>query len=473
MNAIESLKFFLPETFLLIGAFFALLLDLFVKNKKAVGLLALVILAGTAGLAKVPTASYPLFFGFFTLDSFTHFFRLISLAVIGFTVITSLTYQPISKDSEGEYYCLLLFMAFALILMSAANNLLMIFLAVEFVSVVSYLLVGFLRTNPRSKEASIKYFLFGSFCSGVMLYGMSLLFGATGSLELTAVSKTIANQPPFTTLMLCSLILFLVGMGFKISMAPFHLWAPDAYEAAPTPVTALLTVAPKAVGFALLIRVLSVGFISIGWKWQTLIMLLSILTMTLGNIIALSQTNIKRLLAYSSIAQAGYILMGIAVFNDLGLTGVLIYLLAYAFTNIGAFTVVITVSNYLGNDELPSYAGLAKRSPFLAAAMAIFLLSLAGLPPMAGFIGKFYVFSATLQAGFVKLALAAAMNSAIAAFYYFKIVRLMYLEAPVREDKVPLEGLLTLSICLLLTGVILMGVFPSPFIQFVKGMLLV
>ncbi len=473
MNAVDSLKFFLPETFLLLGTFFVLLLDLFIKNKKALGLLALVVLAGTAGLAKVPSATYPLFFGFFTLDSFTHYFRLISLGVVSFTVLSSLTYQPLSKDSEGEYYGLLLLMAFALTLMSAASNFLMIFLAVEFVSVVSYLLVGFLRTNPRSKEASIKYFLFGSFCSGIMLYGMSLLFGATGSLDLREVTQIIASNTSFSTVIFTSLILLLAGIGFKISMAPFHLWAPDAYEAAPTPVTALLTVAPKAVGFALLIRVLSYAFMPVSWKWPALIAFLSILTMTLGNVIAISQTNIKRLLAYSSIAQAGYILMGITVFSSLGLSAVLIYLLAYAFTNMGAFMVVIAVSNYLGNDEIQSYAGLSKRSPFLAAAMTLFLLSLAGLPPMAGFIGKFYVFSAVLQGGAVYLAIAAAINSAIAAYYYFKIVRLMYLEAPVREDAIPFDGLLTFGILVLLTGVIGLGIFPSPFIHFIKGMLLV
>ena len=367
----------------------------------------------------------------------------------------------------------LLLSAAGLILMASAVNLLMIQLAVEFVSLTSYLLVGFLKKDARAKEAAVKYLLFGSMASGIMLYGMSLVFGATGSLDLDVIQKTLANASPFLNLSLVSVLLFLLGLGFKISMAPFHMWAPDVYEAAPTPVTAFLTVGPKALGFALLIRILSTAFSWIEWKWSFLIMALSILTMTIGNVVAISQTNIKRLLAYSSIAQAGYILMGLAVFNQTGLTGILIYLLAYAFTNLGAFAVVIAVSNHFQNDDLASYAGLAKRSPFLAACLTLFFLSLAGIPPLGGFIGKFFVFSSAIEEGFITLAVAAALNSAVAAFYYFKVVRMMYLVPAASDEPVPSPAPLTLALCLMLAGVFAIGLAPAPFIAFVKQMLLV
>ncbi len=468
MNALQSLKFFLPETFLLCGAFFALFLDLFIKNKKSIGALSLVVLVATAFLAKSPGVSMPLFFGFFTLDPFTHFFRLLALGIVAITVLVSMSYKPLQKN-EGEYYSLFLFMAFALILMASATNLLMIFLGMEFVSVLSYLLVGFLKKDPKSKEAAIKYFLFGSLCSGIMLYGISILFGISGSLDLMVIKKSIT--PSSAVLALTSLVFFLTGLGFKISMVPFHMWAPDVYESAPTPVTGFLTVGPKALGFALLIRILAFTFSSLSFKWHAPIMFLSIMTMTIGNILAISQVNIKRLLAYSSIAQAGYILMGIAVFNDTGITGVFIYLLAYAFTNLGAFVTVIACSNDLGTDDISAYSGLSKRSPFLAFCMTLFMLSLAGIPPMAGFIGKFYVFSSAIEKGFITLAVAAAINSAVAAFYYFKVVRLMYLVEPIHEEPIKHSAPIVFALCLLVAGILILGIFPAPFINFLHGIL--
>ena len=277
----------------------------------------------------------------------------------------------------------------------------------------------------------------------------------------------------FYIVSLVALLFFLAGLGFKISMAPFHMWAPDVYEAAPTPVTAFLTVGPKALGFAVLIRILATAFSWISWKWSGIIMLLSILTMTLGNVVAISQTNIKRLLAYSSIAQAGYILMGVAVFSEIGLTGVLIYLVAYTFTNLGAFIAVIIASNHFGDDAIQSYSGLGKRAPFLAASLTIFLLSLAGIPPLGGFIGKFYVFSGAIQSGFYSLAIAAALNSAVAAFYYFKIVRLMYLSPATHIDPIPHPFPLMLALGLMLAGTVLLGLMPARLISFVQSLLLV
>ena len=470
MNTSESLRYFLPETFLIAGAFLVLLFDLFSRNKKIVGALAILAVVGSAFLAQRPTASLSLFSGNFTLDEFTHFFRYLILFATAVSLLVSLAYKALPETYEGEFYSLFLFMAVALILLAASTNLLMIFISFEFVSILSYLFTGFLKKNAKSKEAAIKYLLFGSLASGVMLFGMSLLFGASGSLDLIVIQKTL-SQPSYSPLLSVSLLLFLAGLGFKIALAPFHMWAPDVYEAAPTPVAGFLTVGPKAVGFALLARILLVLFHWTLVRWQPLIFFISIFTMTLGNLTALSQTNIKRLLAYSTIAQAGYILMGIASVSSLGVSAVLVYLAAYTFTNLGAFACVTAISNVIGNDELQSYAGLSRRSPFLAACMTFFLLSLAGIPPTAGFIGKFYVFSAAIDSKLYFLAIAAAINSAVAAFYYFKIVRQMYLTAQVNEEPMHLAPSLALALVLLALGTLLLGLFPSPLIAFVQGIM--
>ncbi|MFA6599697.1 MAG: NADH-quinone oxidoreductase subunit N [Candidatus Omnitrophota bacterium] len=467
MNALESLRFFVPEAVLLAGGFLALFLDFFLRNKKWIGGFALAVLVVTACLCVWPDKNSILFSGFFALDRFTYFFRFLALSVVAVTILLSLASPETSGKNEGEYYVLFLFMAFALILAAAAVNLLAIYMAIEFVSILSYLLTGFVKKNPEAKEAAVKYLLFGSVCSGIMLFGMSLLYGASGSLDIAAIGARLGS-PAWTGLALTGLLLMLAGIGFKISMAPFHLWAPDVYQAAPTPVTAFLTVAPKAVGFAVLIRLLSASFPALAWKWQAVIMGLSMLTMTVGNLTAISQVNIKRFLAYSSIAQAGYILMGVTVLNVTGLSAVLIYFAVYAFTNLGAFTVVSMVSNQCGNDDLSSYAGLARRSPVPAACMTVFLLSLAGLPPLAGFVGKLFVFSAAIEAHYVLLATVAALNSAAAAYYYFKIVRLMYLTGPIEKTPVASPWPIRLALAFTLAGTLGLGLFPAPLIGFVR-----
>ncbi|MDD5226664.1 MAG: NADH-quinone oxidoreductase subunit N [Candidatus Omnitrophica bacterium] len=468
MNAIESLKYFIPELVLLGGAFAALTLDFFIKNKKTVGQFGLLVVVLALCLTKVPAHPQPLFFGLFYLDVFTHFYRLLALIAVGVTILVSLGYTPLKKQYAGEFYSLFLFMAFALILVAAANNLLMIFLSVEFVSLLSYLLVGFLKNDPRSKEAAVKYLLFGSVCSGIMLYGMSLLYGAAGSLELQAIGNALLHMG-FRPLAIVAVLFFFVGLGFKISMAPFHMWAPDVYEGAPTPVTAFLTVAPKALGFAVLTRVLATVFWAFSDAWSPLLVVLSILTMTIGNITAVSQSNIKRFLAYSSIAQAGYILMGLAVFSYLGRGAVLIYLLAYLLTNLGAFAVVLFVEGETQSDSLDAYAGLSQRSPAAAAMLTIFLLSLAGLPPLAGFIGKYYVFAAAIEGKFITLTIFAAINSVVAAYYYFRIVRLMYLTPAAGPAFSSPSKALTATLWILFLGVVAMGVFPSFFITRILG----
>ncbi|MBI4115912.1 MAG: NADH-quinone oxidoreductase subunit N [Candidatus Omnitrophica bacterium] len=471
MDAVTSLQYFVPELIVLGTAFALILLDLFVSNKR------LLILLGVLGIgAALISVRYPheplsLFFGFFVLDPFSFFFKLASLGIVAITLLASLAYKP-PLPYSGEYSALFLFMAFGLILMGSSNNLLMIFLSIEFVSILSYLLVGFLKKNPQSKEAALKYLLFGSTSSGVMLFGMSILFGLTGSIDLNMIQARLLTAPVSQALVVATILLMMVGLGFKISMAPFHMWAPDVYEGAPTPVTAFLTVGPKALGFAIILRILHTSFLELQSEWSVFLSVLSMLTMTIGNVIAISQTNIKRLLAYSSIAQAGYILIGLAVSNVIGVQGVLVYLIAYALTNLGAFLCVIIVSNHFGNDEIESYAGLSEKSPFLAFCLTLFLLSLAGIPPLAGFIGKYFVFASAIEGKFFTLAVVAALNSAVAAFYYFKVVRLMYLVPA--ETKEPLDHPIPLFLALIITlaGIIVMGVWPSPFIEFVSRALI-
>ena len=471
MDAITSLPRFIPELILLGTAFGVLFLDLFISHKKFLTSLAFIGVAASLAFVRYPSEPLPLFFGFFTLDPFSFFFKIAALGIVAATVLATLSSEP-TLPYLGEFTVLLLFTGLGLILMGSSNNLLMIFLSIEFVSLMSYLLVGFLKSSPRSKEAALKYLLFGSVSSGTMLFGMSLLFGITGAIDLNVIQDKLAQGLAPSGLVVASLLLIMTGLGFKISMAPFHMWAPDVYEGAPTPVTAFLTVGPKALGFAILLRVLQTTFLELHAQWSYLLAALSMLTMTLGNVIAISQTNIKRLLGYSSIAQAGYILMGLAVSNEIGIMGVLLYLVAYTFANLGAFLCVISVSNYSGTDEIDSYAGLGTRSPFLAVALTLFLLSLAGIPPLAGFVGKFYVFASAMEGRFFTLAVVAALNSAVAAFYYFKVVRLMYL-APA-TDPTPLAHPAPLFAALILTlaGVLIMGLFPSPVIEFVERVLI-
>jgi proton-translocating NADH-quinone oxidoreductase chain N len=316
----------------------------------------------------------------------------------------------------------------------------------------------------------MKYLIFGSVASALMLYGMSFIFGATGTLELADIAAKL-DDPSFYSLTLTGCILLFAGLGFKISMAPFHVWAPDVYEGAPTPVTAFLTVGPKALGFAVLIRVFAGAFHWFSFEWAPILMVLSILTMTIGNMTAVAQTNIKRLLAYSSIAQAGYILMGLAASSLLGLNAVLYYLLAYAVTNLGVFAVTIAVGSAVNSYEIQSYRGLSRRAPFLAACMVVFLLSLAGIPPLAGFFAKLYVFSAVIEKRYYFMAAAAAINSAIAAYYYLRIIRQMYFAPTDEITPVTVCPAARAVIYFLLAGTLVLGLMPEPFILYFQTIL--
>jgi proton-translocating NADH-quinone oxidoreductase chain N len=471
MNALESLPFVRSEIFL-VGAFLLILcLDFFVKNKIWIGWLSFILLFVAFIIGPDFYPDEKLFFGYYVWDPFTLLFKAVAYLTVGLTILASLTYRHIPEKARGEYFALLLIITLLLTVMGGVTNLLMIFLIIESVSLISYILVGFQKFDKESSEASLKYLLFGSVSSAIMLFGMSLLFGATGTIELGKIGAVIAQiqGAEFSRIALVGMILVLAGIGFKISMVPFHLWAPDVYQGAPTPIAGFLTVAPKALGFAVLIRVLVLAFPALTGHWLKLLVVLSILTMTAGNLIAISQSNVKRLLAYSSVAQAGYILVGIATASELGFQATLIYILAYLFTNLGAFFTVLAIERNTNSSDLEAYNGLSLRAPLLSLALTIFLLSLAGIPPLVGFIAKIYIFSAAIKINSVVLAVAIALNSAVAAYYYFKVVKAMYLTAPsIPYGKFQNPLPIKIAVCTALIGTIAIGLFPAEMLHFAE-----
>lgn len=473
MDALTSLRYFTPELILAGGFFTILLLDLIGLGKRLLGFLTLFLLAWAASALFVINRPVWIFSDLYLIDGLAYLFKVMTILMVALPVTAAITSDQIPEKLKGEFYLLMTGIAFLLIVLGSTTNLLMIYLAMESVSITSYILSGLQTFSKRSSEASLKYLLFGSTASAVMLFGFSLLFGLTGTLELTAMPLTIAKGGmPSIYGGLAALFFILVGFGFKMTMVPFHMWAPDVYEGAPTPVTAFLTVAPKSLGFLVLFRILLIVFPFLYGRWSEMLMWFSILTMTVGNVVAVSQTNVKRILAYSSIAQAGYILMGLAVSNELGKEGIFIYLIAYLFTNLGAFLTLGIVEQHEKTTGLEVFEGLASRNPALALFFTIFLLSLAGIPPLAGFIAKWYVFGSAIQGGFILLAVAAAINSAIAAYYYFKIIRAMYLTSPQREGSVACSGFALTAVWISLAGTVAIGLFPSPVITFVHNVLL-
>lgn len=407
-------------------------------------------------------------------DNLTNFFRIVGTITGILVLFASFEYMRTRKYA-GEFYGLFLLAVVSLIMLAASTSLLMIFITLEFLSIVSYILTGFLRENKKSNEAALKYFLFGAIASAVMLYGMSLFYGATGSLNLGEIGKVITGDTNYEVLALFALGLMLAGIGFKISLVPFHMWAPDAYEGAPTPVTMFLSVGPKVAGFAVLLRLILQVVLVYKNDWVALLALLAVLTMTLGNVIALVQTNVKRLLAYSSIAQAGYMLVGVASISlsrnpfD-GINAVLIYIAAYLFTNLGAFLVVIAIENKTGAVDISQYGGMIKRAPGLAVLMVFFMLSLAGIPPTAGFMGKFFVFGSAINADLGWLAVIGVINSVISLFYYMKVIRPMFFD-PAPADAQPITYSRWIQAGLVIAAVmtLLIMLFPMPFYNLASG----
>ncbi len=394
--------------------------------------------------------------GMLRVDSAGFIFRLLFISAAALTSLITIDHPGLS--GRGEFYALLLVSTLGMTLMASAADLIMIFLAIETTSMPLYILAGFLIKDKKSVESGLKYFLFGVGTSTVMLFGFSYIYGLTGTTQLYEIGSAMSTGEIPVLMMAGTMILVLVGFGFKISAVPFHFWAPDVYEGAPTPIAGFLSTASKAAGFAVLMRVLSGIYPSITPLWTILISVLAVASMVIGNFLALAQKNIKRLLAYSSIAQAGYMLIGVAAGTSLGLSAATYYLLAYLLTNIAAFGVVHIVGKSTGTDDISAYAGLSRRSPGLAFVMLIALLSLAGIPPFAGFIGKVLVFTAAMQADMAWLAILGVLNSIVALYYYLVIMKTMYSLPSMEGDRkivVSRASMAALSLCML--GVILFG----------------
>ncbi len=463
-NALESLRHFLPELILVGTLAVVIVADLMTQRRsvrQSRNLLVGITLAGllaslVASLGGMEGSGNALFASMVADDGLLGVLRPLFVLTAIFVLLFSLRNRELEGVRMGEMVALLVTLTVALMWMAGAVNLVMIYLSLETVSITSYIMVGYLSHDRLSNEASLKYILFGAVSTGVMLFGLSLLFGLTGTLDIYGVQQALAQG---TNSGAVSLVLLLItaGVGFKIAAAPFHFWCPDVYTGAPTPVTAFLSVGPKAAGFAVLIRIFHTamaapegdGMFAVvgGVNAEGLLIGLSVITMTLGNVAALRQTNLKRLLAYSSIAHAGTILMAAAVFSREGIQAIVMYLVIYLFMNLGAFLVVILVHRVTGSFELDAYRGFWRRSPLLTVAMGVLMFSLMGIPPFAGFLAKYYVFAAVIDAGLVWVAVVGVLNSAVAAFYYIRVLRVMVVDEP--EAPAPAFGLSGLDAALL------------------------
>lgn len=412
------------------------------------------------------------FNGMFTVDPFGLFFNAIFLVGTLLVILMTVDYARRERIHMAEYYFLLLMATVGMMLMAQSTNLVMIFLGLELLSIAVYILAGFDRTRKRSVEAALKYFLLGAFSTGFFLYGIALIYGATGSMDLTAIAAggtdaVTGSAAAGGTLFVAGIVLLLVGFAFKVAVVPFHMWSPDVYEGAPTSVTAFMAAGVKAGGFAAFVRVFLSTFDAYADEWVPLLTTIAVATMVVGNLAAIAQSNLKRLLAYSSVAHAGYLLVALVSHNALGASSFLFYLLAYTFMTLGAFGVVIALGRRdEPNEEMADLSGLGSRHPFLAAAMAVFMFSLAGIPPTAGFIGKFYIFSAAVEAGFGWLAVVMVLASVISVYYYLKVTVAMYMwEAPAGAVRLRPHGLLLAALAFALLAIFQMGIFPGPLID--------
>lgn len=412
------------------------------------------------------------FQGSLTVDGFSIFFNGIFIAASLIVAIASYRYLEIEGEHHGEYYGLILLAQGGMYFLATGTDLLTLFVGLELMALCFYIMVGFLRSKKRSNEAAIKYLLLGAFSSGMMVYGFSLFYGLSGSTKLSVIAQAVAARDPGDPILFLAILTTCVGLLFKVSAAPFHMWAPDAYEGAPTTVTAYLAVGSQAASFAFLIRMFLGPLASSRATWEPLLIVVAVLSMTVGNIAAITQTNVKRLLAYSSISHAGYILLGLIAGNPTGIKGMAVYILVYAFMTLGAFVVVIALRRKeLIGEDVDDMAGLMQKSPGYAVLMLIFLLSLAGIPPTAGFIGKYFIFLSLIQTRHYLLAAVAALYVAVAIYYYFRIVRSMFVsEAP---ETPPLAASLGLRVALAVTGVLTLaiGVYPEPFLRLAQNSL--
>lgn len=482
----HSINLFKPEFVLVIAFIAAIIFDLIFKNSKNIAGGIAVIGFAVAGffLCEQHGNETAIFSQMLAIDSFADFFKWLILLSSLIVVLMSFFSDELYRENRrlGEYFSLIIGMTFGMFLLVGATNLIMIYLAIETMSITSYVLAGYTKEVKRASEASLKYVIFGALSSGLMIWGISLIFGLTGTLNLYEINNFLLNNEVNNIALIVSGLLIIAGIGYKISAVPFHFWTPDVYEGAPITITAYLSVASKAAGFAVLIRFLKITFIDpsfsaetfwitiAGIDWKFLIAVLAVLSMTLGNLIALWQSNIKRILAYSSIAHAGYMLMGVVVMTNAGIMAIQIYFVMYLFMNLGAFFVVQLIANKIGSEEMEDYVGLGYRTPILGVAMTVFLVSLTGLPPTAGFIGKWMLFSAVVEANYIWLAVVGVLNSVVSLYYYVNIFRNMWvrgLDKPAEPFKFSAPSLVL--VVLLIIPNLLFGLYFTPILSWAES----
>ena len=486
-----ALSLALPEIGLAVLVCAVLILDLFVslENKSRVGVVAFVgvVILGLVAFGQWGEGARTTFNGFYVVDNMSVFVKVCVLACAAISILLMLQYAKVEKINYGEFYAMLLFSVFGMLVMASGNDLLTIYLGLETMSISIYVLVAFMRHDPLSREAGLKYFLMGAFASGVLLYGMALTYGFTGTTSIRGIAEAFAGaggtaiaQNP---VMIFGLILLVAGFGFKLALAPFHMWLPDAYTGAPTPITGFMSVAVKFATVAALMRIFFVAFPAMAESWNTLLWVLTAFTMVWGNVAAIAQTSLKRMLAYSSIGHAGYVLMGVVVsmsvvdgkvtFSSIGISAVAFYLLAYLFTNLGAFGMLILVcrDGYRG-DNIEDWKGIGQAHPWAGMAFVVFLLSLGGIPPTAGFVGKLYLFAAAVQNEYYWLAAIGLVMSAVSMYYYGRIIMVLYMENRGETQEVmslSSAPSLFFAMVVLVVGTLLLGIFPGSFLDAAKG----
>ena len=469
----QSLTPLYPEIIVITIALTVLIADLFLEEKHTylLGWYSLVgVGIAAAASVKLMDVTGSAFAGTFLLDPFSTFFKLVIYCACGLGILLSINYLKVENIQRGEYYALMLFATSGMMLMASAGDLMTLYLGLELMALSIYVLAGFIRGSNRSNEAAIKYLLLGAFSSGIMLYGMSLLYGITGTTNLAGILAFLSTTDLTNPALMLAMIMLIVSFGFKVAAVPFHMWVPDVYEGAPTSVTAFMSAGPKVAGFAVLLRVFLYALQPLQENSTAILAGLAVLTMAVGNIMALSQTNIKRMLAYSSIAHAGYALVGLAAGGPDGAASVMLYVCIYALMNMGAFGVVIMLRKAgERGEEISDFAGLGKTNKTAAFLMLLFMFSLTGIPPTAGFIGKFYIFKSAVQSGLVWLAITGVIFSSISAYFYLRIIMTMYMKEPAGSFELSKAPSLALALAISATFVIYIGVLPSQLIDFARA----
>ncbi len=497
---ISDLAVLAPELAMAGLAIALVIFDLVVRNKRAVELLSFIgllvpalctailwgylaqgtpyesyqVVEAPFGTLSVESGRITGIYGTLVVDRFAIFFKFLVLAIVAVLVLGSSDYAGKFQSRQGEFYALILFSAAGMMLLAATTELVSIYVSLELASLPLAALAAFMR-DERSSEAGLKFLLLSAMSSAFLLYGIVLVYGFAGSTQLQEIAQAVqqSNVPFGGYTLLAGAVLMVAGFGFKLAMVPFQMWVPDVYEGAPTPITAYLSVASKAAGFAVVLRVFYMAFGAVSLDWGTLFAVLSAVSMTVGNLVAILQSNIKRMLAYSTVAHAGYILVGLAATTArspdggvaLGPSGVLFYLTAYAVTNLAAFVAIMAVANKIGSEQIDDFAGVARRAPVIAAVLAFSMVSLIGIPPTAGFMGKLYLFNAAVRSDLVWLAVVGVVNSVVSAYYYLRVVKVMYLGIAVSEEGVPSSSPVRVSLALTAAGIVAVGILPEPLLR--------